>query len=78
MNKYEILSTIGEGEYGIVRKARNRENEELGTDESYAVAIKKFKEDTDEENKKIILREVKVLKMMRHENITEFKEAFRK
>lgn len=24
MNKYEVLSTIGEGEYGVVRKARNK------------------------------------------------------
>jgi serine/threonine protein kinase len=47
MNKYEVLSTIGEGEYGVVRKARNRENEELGTHQTYSVAIKKFKEDTD-------------------------------
>lgn len=30
MNKYEVLSTIGEGEYGVVRKARNKENDEVG------------------------------------------------
>jgi serine/threonine protein kinase len=48
MNKYEILSTIGEGEYGVVRKARNKENEELGMYVTKTVAIKKFKDDTDE------------------------------
>ena len=43
------------------------------------MAIKKFKDDdNDEEAKKIILREVKILKMMKHENIAEFKDAFRK
>ena len=38
MNKYEILDRIGEGEYGLVLKGRNKESNEL-------VAIKKFKED---------------------------------
>ena len=37
MNKYEILDQIGEGEYGVVLKAKNKENGEI-------VAIKKFKE----------------------------------
>lgn len=72
MNKYEILERIGEGEYGVVLKGRNKETGEL-------VAIKKFKEDdTDEENKRVILREVKILKTLSHENIIELKEAFRK
>jgi cyclin-dependent kinase-like len=60
MNKYEILDRIGEGEYGVVLKGRNKETGEL-------VAIKKFKEDdTDEENKRVILREVKILKTLNH------------
>ena len=72
MNKYEILERIGEGEYGVVLKGRNKETGEL-------VAIKKFKEDdSDEENKRLILREVKILKTLGHENIIELKEAFRK
>jgi serine/threonine protein kinase len=72
MNKYEILDRIGEGEYGVVLKGRNKESGEL-------VAIKKFKEDdSDEENKRVILREVKILKTLHHENIIELKEAFRK
>lgn len=43
------------------------------------MAIKKFKE--SDENpiiRKIALREVKALKNLQHENIVEFKEAFRK
>lgn len=72
MNKYEILERIGEGEYGVVLKGRNKDTGEL-------VAIKKFKEDdSDEENKRLILREVKILKTLGHENIIELKEAFRK
>lgn len=42
MNKYEILDQIGEGEYGVVLKARNKESGDL-------VAIKKFKEDDTNE-----------------------------
>jgi cyclin-dependent kinase-like len=37
MNKYEVLSVVGEGAYGVVLKCKNKENGEI-------VAIKKFKE----------------------------------
>lgn len=30
MNKYETIDTIGEGEYGLVLKAINKETSELG------------------------------------------------
>lgn len=72
MNKYEILGVIGEGAYGIVLKAKNRESGEF-------VAIKKFKEsEEDELVRKTTIREVKVLRMLRHENIVQLKEVFRR
>ena len=73
MNKYEVLGVVGEGAYGIVLKCRNKENAET-------VAIKKFKEsEDDEENvRKTTLREVKLLRMLRHPNIVSLKEAFRR
>lgn len=108
MNKYEVLSVVGEGAYGIVLKCRNRETGEL-------VAIKKFKESDgkcaktafigsatrsvlacclqqqltlphwlqlhateDEVVRKTTLREVKMLRMLRQENIVDLKEAFRR
>lgn len=37
MNRYEVLSCVGEGAYGVVLKCRNKDTGEL-------VAIKKFKE----------------------------------
>lgn len=41
------------------------------------VAIKKFKEtDEDETVKKTLMREIKVLWMMKHPNIVDLKEAF--
>lgn len=67
MQKYEIMSAIGEGAYGVVLKCRDVEND-------INVAIKKFKDsDDDELTRKTTMREVKILKMLSHENIVEMK-----
>mmetsp|Transcript_11011 Transcript_11011/g.19923 ORF Transcript_11011/g.19923 Transcript_11011/m.19923 type:complete len:651 (+) Transcript_11011:48-2000(+) len=72
MNKYEVLCVVGEGAYGVVLKCRNKENNEN-------VAIKKFKEsEEDEIVKKTTLREVKILRMLKHKNIVDLREAFRR
>jgi len=72
MNKYEILGVVGEGAYGVVLKCRNKETGEI-------VAVKKFKEsDDDEIVRKTTLREVKMLRALRQENIVNLKEAFRR
>jgi cyclin-dependent kinase-like len=72
MQKYEIMGIIGEGAYGVVLKCRSNESQEV-------VAIKKFKEsEEDEAVRKTTAREVKVLKMLRHPNVVELREAFRK
>jgi len=72
MNKYDILGIVGEGAYGVVLKCRNKENGEM-------VAIKKFKDsDEDEIIKKTTLREVKILRMLKQQNIVQLKEAFRR
>jgi cyclin-dependent kinase-like len=44
------------------------------------VAIKKFKESVDEDEivKKTTMREVKMLRMLKHDNIIELKEAFKR
>ena len=45
----------------------------------HIVAIKKFKEsDEDEIAKKTIMREVKMLRMLKHANIVLLKEAFKR
>jgi cyclin-dependent kinase-like len=77
MNKYEIIGVVGEGNdytgaYGIVLKAKNKETGEF-------VAIKKFKESEDDETvRKTTIREVKVLRILKHENIVQLKEVFRR
>ena len=72
MNKYEILGIVGEGAYGVVYKAKNTETNEF-------VAIKKFKDsEEDEVVRKTTLREVKMLRMLRHDNIVAIREAFKR
>lgn len=72
MNKYDVLGVVGEGAYGVVLKCKNKDTNEV-------VAIKKFKEsEEDEIVRKTTLREVKILRIMRHENIVQLKEAFRR
>lgn len=72
MNKYDVLGVVGEGAYGVVLKCKNKDTKEI-------VAIKKFKEsEEDEVVRKTTLREVKILRIMRHENIVQLKEAFRR
>ena len=67
--KYEVLGVVGEGAYGIVYKCRNKETDKY-------VAIKKFKEIHDKLVQKTMKRELKMLQMLKHENVVDFQEAF--
>ncbi|XP_065668764.1 cyclin-dependent kinase-like 5 isoform X6 [Hydra vulgaris] len=72
MNKYEILGIVGEGAYGVVMKCRHKETNDI-------VAIKKFKDSEESDDvKRTTLRELKVLRMLKQENIVELRESFRK
>ncbi|GBL90270.1 Cyclin-dependent kinase-like 4 [Araneus ventricosus] len=72
MERYEKLSKIGEGSYGVVFKCRSRENGQL-------VAIKKYVETEDDPLiKKIALREIRMLKQLKHPNLVNLIEVFRR
>ncbi len=72
MESFELLGTIGEGTYGVVLKARHKESGQI-------VAIKKFKEsEQDEQVRKTALREVRILRQLRQENIVTLIEVFRR
>lgn len=72
MDKYENLGKVGEGSYGLVVKCRNTQTGQL-------VAIKKFLEsEEDKQVKKIAMREVKMLKMLRHDNLVNLLEVFKR
>jgi cyclin-dependent kinase-like len=72
MNKYEVMGVVGEGAYGVVLRCRNKESGDI-------VAIKKFKESDDDDNlRKTTVREVKILRLLKHTNIVCLIEAFRR
>ncbi|XP_044730258.1 cyclin-dependent kinase-like 4 isoform X2 [Chrysoperla carnea] len=72
MERYEKICKLGEGSYGIVFKCRNRDNGEI-------VAIKKFAESEDDPLiRKIALREIRVLKNLKHPNLVNLIEVFRR
>ncbi|XP_076452232.1 uncharacterized protein LOC143287868 isoform X3 [Babylonia areolata] len=72
MEKYENLGLVGEGSYGMVLKCRHKDTGQL-------VAIKKFLESEDDRMvKKIAMREVKMLKQLRHDHLVNLIEVFRR
>jgi cyclin-dependent kinase-like len=57
MEKYEKISMVGEGSYGLVMRCRHRETGQI-------VAIKKFIEtEEDQTIRKMALREIRMLKV---------------
>ncbi|KAI8419957.1 LOW QUALITY PROTEIN: hypothetical protein MSG28_008569, partial [Choristoneura fumiferana] len=63
MQKYEKLEKIGEGTYGTVFKAKNKETHEI-------VALKRVRLDDDDEGvPSSALREICLLKELKHKNI---------
>ncbi|XP_054457383.1 uncharacterized protein LOC129093395 [Anoplopoma fimbria] len=72
MERYESLGLVGEGSYGTVLKCRHRESGRL-------VAIKKFVDSDDDKTvKKIALREIKLLRQLRHDNLVNLLEVWKR
>ncbi|KII65236.1 Cyclin-dependent kinase 12 [Thelohanellus kitauei] len=68
INMYEVLEPIGEGTYGQVFKARDKCTNEL-------VALKKIRLENEREGFPITaVREIKILRQLRHKNIINLKE----
>ncbi|XP_045476166.1 cyclin-dependent kinase-like 2 isoform X2 [Harmonia axyridis] len=71
MDKYEHVMLVGEGSYGVVMKCRHKELNQM-------VAIKKFLEtEEDATIRKMALREIRMLRRLRHENLVAIIEVFR-
>lgn len=65
LDKYERLEKLGEGTYGVVYKALNKETGEM-------VAIKKIRlEKEDDGVPSTAIREISLLKNLKHPNIVE-------
>ncbi|KAG8005927.1 Tyrosine-protein kinase Tec, partial [Nibea albiflora] len=72
MERYESLGLVGEGSYGTVLKCRHRDSGRL-------VAIKKFMDSDDDKTvKKIALREIKLLRQLRHDNLVNLIEVWKR
>ncbi|XP_033609638.1 cyclin-dependent kinase-like 1 isoform X2 [Cryptotermes secundus] len=72
MERYEKLGKLGEGSYGMVFKCRNRDTGQI-------VAIKKFVESEDDPLiRKIALREIRLLRNLKHPNLVNLLEVFRR
>jgi len=63
MEKYTKIDKVGEGTYGIVYKAKNKENGEI-------VALKRIRLDSEDEGVPCTaIREISLLKELKHNNI---------
>ncbi len=72
MNKYDVIGISGEGAYGVVLKCRHKTTDEI-------VAIKKFKESEDDPAvHKTTVREITILRSLKHPNIVSLREAFKR
>jgi len=73
VQQYEKLSFLGEGQFALVYKARNRETDEI-------VAVKKIKLGNRDEARdginRTALREIKLLQEISHENIIGLLDVF--
>ncbi|XP_072123225.1 cyclin-dependent kinase-like 4 isoform X2 [Mobula birostris] len=72
MERYEKLVKIGEGSYGAIFKSRNKD-----TGQTVAIKISVESED-DPFIKKIAVREIRILKQLKHNNLVNLLEVFRK
>ena len=63
LEKYMKMEKLGEGTYGVVYKCKNRDNHEF-------VAVKKIRlENEDEGIPSTAIREISILKQLKHPNI---------
>jgi protein kinase len=70
MNRYKVTKQLGDGTYGCVLKAVNRQTGEV-------TAVKKMKKKFYTWEECMQLREVKSLKKLNHPNIVKLKEVYK-
>ena len=69
VERYQKLEKIGEGTYGVVYKAKDRQTNEV-------IALKKIRLEADDEGvPSTAIREISLLKELRHPNVVELKNV---
>ena len=70
MENYEVIKALGQGTWGVVHQAKQKTTERI-------VAIKKIKSERPEEGVNFTaIREIKLLREFKHENIIELVDVF--
>lgn len=69
LDRYQKLEKIGEGTYGVVYKAKDKQNEDV-------IALKKIRLEHDDEGvPSTAIREISLLKEVQHPNIVDLKQV---
>ena len=69
MDKYLKIEKIGEGTYGVVYKARDKQTQDI-------IALKKIRLDAEDEGvPSTAIREISLLKELQHPNIVQLKDV---
>ena len=73
IDRYEKLEKLGEGTYGVVYKAKDRQTGEVSFSLLQIVALKKIRlEKEDDGVPSTAIREISLLKGLKHPNIVEY------
>jgi serine/threonine protein kinase len=70
MEKFQVVKNLGDGTYGTVVEAVNKQTREK-------VAIKKLKRKFSSWEECMALREIKMLRKLSHQNVIKLKEVIR-
>ena len=70
MDKFQVVKNLGDGTYGTVVEAINKQTREK-------VAIKKLKRKFSTWEECMSLREIKMLRKLSHQNVIKLKEVIR-
>lgn len=70
MEKFQVVKNLGDGTYGTVVEAINKQTREK-------VAIKKLKRKFSSWEECMALREIKMLRKLSHQNVIKLKEVIR-